>query len=169
LKVTVPVGVPPLPVTVAVRVVDCPKADGFAEEVSVVALGLSTARVALVLAAPLWLQPVPVAVTVKLYVFGSRPAVVLIVKIEDGESPVLPETEDGVNVGVAPAGRPVALKFALHPPIWLLPPKVTVTGVYVAVPPGETGLGLCAATLTELGLLSVNVICACDTDPVAVR
>jgi hypothetical protein len=34
-KVTVPVGVPPAPDTVAVNVTDCPKTDGFCDEVSV--------------------------------------------------------------------------------------------------------------------------------------
>ncbi len=36
MKVTVPVGVPPLDVTVAVKVTDCPKLDGFGNELTVV-------------------------------------------------------------------------------------------------------------------------------------
>ena len=36
LNVTVPVGVPPLPATVAVNVTDCPNTDGFAEDTTVV-------------------------------------------------------------------------------------------------------------------------------------
>ena len=47
LKVTVPVGVPPAPVTVAVNVTDCPNTEGFSEDVSVVVLGLTTASVGL--------------------------------------------------------------------------------------------------------------------------
>jgi hypothetical protein len=37
-NVTVPVGVPPAPLTVAVKVTDCPATDGFTEEVSAVVL-----------------------------------------------------------------------------------------------------------------------------------
>jgi hypothetical protein len=36
LNVTVPLGVPPVPVTVAVKVTVCPAVDGFALEVSAV-------------------------------------------------------------------------------------------------------------------------------------
>jgi hypothetical protein len=45
LKLTVPVGVPAPPVTVAVNVTDCPKAEGFWEELRLVAEGLAAVAV----------------------------------------------------------------------------------------------------------------------------
>jgi hypothetical protein len=39
IKVTVPVGVPPVPVTVAVNVTDWPAVEGFREELRAVLLG----------------------------------------------------------------------------------------------------------------------------------
>jgi hypothetical protein len=42
LNVTEPVGVPPWPVTVAVKVTACPGAEGFGDEVRLVALACPT-------------------------------------------------------------------------------------------------------------------------------
>jgi hypothetical protein len=39
-KITVPVGVPPVPLTVAVNVIDCPAVDGFSEDSSDVLVGV---------------------------------------------------------------------------------------------------------------------------------
>ena len=71
VKVILPVGVPTVEVTVAVKVTDCPKVDGFGDEVSVVAvLALSFVRLKLMLVAPaalavtLYEPAVPFAVTV---------------------------------------------------------------------------------------------------------
>src|SRR5438034_426928 len=51
LRSTVPVGVPAEPVTVAVKVTDCPKTEGFCDELRLVAAGaLFTVTLALVLA-----------------------------------------------------------------------------------------------------------------------
>jgi len=47
LNVTAPVGVPPVPVTVAVNVTDCPNTEGFCEDVSAVVVALTTASVGL--------------------------------------------------------------------------------------------------------------------------
>ena len=41
LKVMVPDGVPEEPVTVAVKVTDCPKTDGFTEDVKIVVVGVA--------------------------------------------------------------------------------------------------------------------------------
>jgi hypothetical protein len=45
LSVTVPVGVPEVAVTVAVNVTDCPVAEGFTDEITVVVVGVSTVTV----------------------------------------------------------------------------------------------------------------------------
>ena len=45
LKLTVPVGMPEAPVTVAVNVTDCPKAEGFWEELRLVAEGVDATAV----------------------------------------------------------------------------------------------------------------------------
>ena len=86
LKVTVPVGVPPVPVTVAVKLTDCPYTDGFDEEVSVVVLGLTTASVGLAALPP---EPVellpphvgPEAVIVKVVEAAGVAPVVAIVNV----------------------------------------------------------------------------------------
>ena len=46
LNVTVPLGVPPLPVTVAAKVTACPNVLGFGDEVRVVEVGAPTPMVA---------------------------------------------------------------------------------------------------------------------------
>lgn len=46
LKVTIPVGVPPLPVTIAVNVTDWPNIEGLADEVTVADVGLLLATFA---------------------------------------------------------------------------------------------------------------------------
>lgn len=43
LNVTVPVGVPPIPLTWAVKVTDAPEVDGFSEEVTVVVVAVVVA------------------------------------------------------------------------------------------------------------------------------
>ena len=78
-------------------------------------------------------------------------------------------TDAGLNDGVAPEGKPpVTLKGDVHE--LPLPLKLTVT-VYVAVPPGAIVLlaGERPVTVTVLGFESVNVFCACDCEPVALR
>jgi hypothetical protein len=132
--------------------------------------GPTTTRLALVLTEADWVhEPLSVAVTVKLYVLGARVEVVLIDNVVVAGEPELPVTELDPNVGVAPAGRPVIVKLAVQFVVPLVPAKVTVTGLYVAVPPEEIWLGLCAPNVTALGLLSMNVVCACETEPTAVR
>jgi len=73
---------------------------------------------------------------------------------------------------VAPVGSPLTVRFAVHG-VPLLPLKVTATEYEAtppAPPPGDTGFGLCAPSVTLLTLkASVNVFCACDREPVAVR
>ena len=80
-----------------------------------------------------------------------------------------PATADGVNTAVAPAGKGLVVKVRLQ--VVLLPPKLTVTGLNVAMLPATTGVGDCAATTTFVIFASVNVFCACtpDCDPTAVR
>jgi len=149
LNVTVPVGVPPLPVTVAVKVTDCPNTEGFCEDVSVVVLGLTTTRVAVVVTEPP-LQLEVLAPASAFTVNVDEPAgvapVVLIVKVEVWLLPVL-VTGLGLNAAVAPVGSPVVTLSVAEQPGVPLPLKFTVTG-YVVEFPTITGLVACAPTVT---------------------
>ena len=116
---------------------------------------------------------VPVAVIVKVVVAGVIPAVVLTVKLVVTSAPALvivfaglvPGT--GANEALAPAGNPDVLRTASHES--LLPWNETVTE-YVAELPAETGLGDCAPTaVIFIGFASVNVVCAWEMLPTAVK
>lgn len=61
LKVTVPVAVPPLPVTVAVKVTDCPDVDGLVPETSAVVLVSCAVKVAVTVVAALMVTVQPPA------------------------------------------------------------------------------------------------------------
>ena len=122
---------------------------------------------------PLQTTPVPVAVILKVVVAGVIPAVVLTVKVVVTSVPALvivfaglvPGT--GANEALAPPGNPDVLRTASHGS--LLPWNETVTE-YVAELPAETGLGDCAPTaLILFGFASVNVVCAWETLPTAVK
>ena len=78
LKVTVPVGVPPDPVTVEVKVTDEPYVEGLRDEVRVFVLAFSTTRV------PVAVNVVlpTLAWTVKVYVPGAVGPVVIFVNVE---------------------------------------------------------------------------------------
>ncbi len=172
MKVTVPaLGVvgPVTLATVAVRVVLCPKVDGFTELVRVVVVFSTTTRVPVFDAVPAWQVPPPLAAsTVNVVDPGGVAFVVLMVRVElTFPGPTL-VTELGLNDAVAPVGRADVMLSGEVQEL-PLPLKLTVT-VYVAELAGATGLGDCAPTVTVLGFESVKVFCACapDWDPTAV-
>jgi len=51
-KLTLPVGVPPVPMTVAVNVTDCPERDGFGDDPRVVVVGCAPDRLVSVTSLP---------------------------------------------------------------------------------------------------------------------
>ena len=141
LNVAVPVGVPPVPVTVAVNVTDCPKTEGFCEDVSVVVLGLTTASVGLagspdtpvVKVPPVQLLPLfgALACIVNDVVAAGVAALVVRVNVE---VPVPPVSVTGfvLNSCVTPAGSAdVILSVALQVPL----PFESKVIKYVAEPP----------------------------------
>ena len=102
LNCTVPAGVPPEDVTVAVKVTDWPETDGFCEELTDVdVVALPTVKVPVAV-----LVPPPVPVTVKVVTPTGEP-VVVIVSVDD----VPPEvTGSGLNEPDAPEGNPEILR-----------------------------------------------------------
>ena len=112
------------------------------------------------------------ALTVKEYdPAGVVLALVVIVKLAIPlPEPVVFVSELGLNEADVPVatGLGDTLRSTVQD-FELFPLKFTVTPlVHVAAPPGatETELG---DTVTEAGLESINVVCACETDPLAVR
>jgi len=104
-----------------------------------------------------------VAVTVNVGEPTAVAAVVEIVRVVVGLAVV---TVVGLNDAVAPAGSADVVRGkVVHGLPFPLKPTVTV---YTADPPGET-VTLPGLTATVFGLASVNVFCATDADPVAVR
>ena len=107
-KVTVPpVGVvgPVTLATVAVKVVDCPKTDGFTELASVVVVFSTIMSVALPVAVPFWEQVPLLARTLNVVEPGGVVLeFVLIVRVDVPSLVVLPLAELGLNVALAPGG-----------------------------------------------------------------
>jgi hypothetical protein len=155
LNVTVPVG--ELPVTVAVNVTACPAWLGLREEVSVVAVGLVTVRVAVSDAVPPWkervaelvLVPTVVAVTLtSMMHVASNPSEGTLKLTEPPPAaavavlPLHPLEELSGMLSVAtttPDGRALS-KFTLF--AWSGPGPVVILYVSVAVPPTEIEDGL---------------------------
>ena len=95
------------------------------------------------------------AATVNVYVPGGVAFVVVTLRVE---LTFVSVTGFLPNTALAPVGSAVVLRVALQPDP--LPLKVTVTKPYAAVLRGATVTSVGVATLTELALLSVKVVCA---------
>ena len=147
----------------------CPTTEGSgASAVIVVVVFAFTTKVPVFDAVPLWQVPPPLpASTVNVTVPTGVAAVVVIVKVDVTSPPVLVR-ELGLNEALTPAGR---AEETLRGEVQELPfpLKFTVT-LYVAVFPGDIGLGACAPTVTVLGFESENFACAVQFEmgPVAV-
>ena len=125
-------GRPPASANCAVMVTAVPATGLLSLEVTTYFAGwLATTSVAPVDALLPWQLPPAFAVTVKLYVPGTIAVVVPTVSSEFIWAPV-DENELGVNVAVAPAGRPEALRVTEQ--VLLLPLNVTLTELAAVLP-----------------------------------
>lgn len=124
LNVTVPVGVLPAPLTVAVKAIAEPYVDGFEPDTSVVVVVPGTVSVAAVV----WVVVPLVPVIVNGYWPDGVEPLGVTVNVVVPEPPV---TDDGLKFDVAPVGTPVTVKLTVP----VNPPDGVTVTTYAALFP----------------------------------